>query len=137
MVFTVCGYFSKINVFRFFYSDQVENSIGSDPCPNCLQGYKQKTLPNESAINVSTYDWWRALFKLSHSECRTKHPWTKHPMPFLTPRTKHPTSICHPRQNIPCSFCHPGQIIPCHFCHAGQNIPCHFCHPGQNVPHSV
>ena len=67
MILIVCGYFSKINVFRFFYSDQVENSIGSDPCPNCLQGYKQKTLPNESAINVSTYDWWRALFKLSHS----------------------------------------------------------------------
>ena len=71
MIFIVCGYFSKINFVRFFLdSDQVENFIGSDLCPNCLQGYKQRTLPNESAINVSIkvemYDWYRALFKLIH-----------------------------------------------------------------------
>ena len=67
---------------------------------------------------------------------RTKHPGTKHPMPFFTPRTKHPTKICHPGQNIPCCFCHPGHNIPCHFCYPGHNIPCHFCHPGQNIPYS-
>ena len=39
-----------INFFIFFLDlDQVENFIGSDPCPNCFQGYKQRTLPNESA----------------------------------------------------------------------------------------
>ena len=52
MIFVICGYFSKINFLRIFLdSDQVENFIGSDPCPNCLQGYKQRTLPNERAIN--------------------------------------------------------------------------------------
>ena len=70
MIFIICGYFSKINFFRFFYSDQVKIFIGSDPCSNCLQGYKQRTLHNESAINVSIkvemYDWHRPLFKLSH-----------------------------------------------------------------------
>ena len=60
------------------------------------------------------------------AECRTKHPGTKHSMPFfdtldktsridLSPRTKHSMQFCHP----------------------GQNIPCHFFHPGQNIPHSV
>ena len=63
IIFIVCGYFSKNNFSDFFLdSDRVENFIGSDPCPNCLQGYKQRTLPNQSAINVSIYD--HALFKL-------------------------------------------------------------------------
>ena len=69
------------------------------------------------------------------SECkilgsRTKHPATKHPMPFFDTPTKHPTKICHPGQNIPCCFCHPGHNIPCCFCHPGHNIPCHFRHSG-------
>ena len=44
---------------------------------------------------------------LQEFECRTKHPGTKHPMPFfatpdktsridLPPRTKHPMLFCHP-----------------------------------------
>ena len=52
--FHFCGYFSKINFFLDYFldSDQVEIFLGSDPCPNCLQGYKQGTLPNESAIKL-------------------------------------------------------------------------------------
>ena len=47
--------FPRLFFFQIFleYSDQVENFIGSDPCPNCLQVYKQRTLPIESAILVS------------------------------------------------------------------------------------
>ena len=69
------------------------------------------------------------------SECKilgswTKHPRTKHPMPFfdtpdktshkdLPPRTKHPMLFLSPGHNIPCCFCHPGHNIPCHFRHSG------------------
>ena len=49
-------FFSILTFSDFFlYLDHMENFIGSDPCPNYLQGYKQRTLPNESAINVSIY----------------------------------------------------------------------------------
>ena len=44
MIFIVFGYFSKISLSE----DQVENFIGSDPCPNFLQGYKQGTIPTKA-----------------------------------------------------------------------------------------
>ena len=67
---------------------------------------------------------------------RTKHPGTKHPMPFFATPDKTSHEDLPPQTNIPCCFCHPGHNIPCCFCHPGHNIPCHFRHPGQNIPHS-
>ena len=65
---------------------------------------------------------------MSQSECRTKHPWTKHPMPFfatpdktshinLPPRTKHPMQFLSPRTKHPMPFLpprtkHPMLLLP-------------------------
>ena len=54
---------------------------------------------------LGTVRWW---IRGHSSECRTKHPGTKHPMPFfvtldktsridLPPRTKHPMQFLSPR----------------------------------------
>ena len=63
-----------------------------------------------------------------HFECRTKHPGTKHPMPFfatpdktsrinLPPRTKHPMQFLSPRTKHPMPFLpprtkHPMLLLP-------------------------
>ena len=59
-------------------------------------------------------------------ECRTKHPGTKHPMPFfdtpdktsridLPPRTKHPMQILSPRTKHPMPFLPPRTKHPMPF----------------------
>ena len=66
MIFIVCGYFPRLSFFRFVFLDsgQVENFIGSDPCPNCLQGYKQRTLPKESAKMYQSK--WKCIVGIVH-----------------------------------------------------------------------
>ena len=67
-------------------------------------------------------------FEMSPNECRTKHPRTKHPMPFfatpdktslinLPPRTKHPMQFLSPRTKHPMPFLpprtkHPMLLLP-------------------------
>ena len=59
-------------------------------------------------------------------ECRTKHPGTKHPMPFfatadktsriyLSPRTKHPMQFLSPRTKHPMPFLPPRTKHPMSF----------------------